>query len=426
MKNIVVVGGGVQGTSVAYHLAQKHKASSSSSSSSTPLKITILESKAPASAASGKGGGFMARSWGDGSPTQGLHHLAFDMYEDLAQTLGCVSYRKLPVLSVAPEGGGWIGRHQTRPNDDPMVPSWLDGKSIGQISPMGYGDDTAQITPKEFVEQMLASSKDDISVVLGTCTGVVVDDTSNNTNEESRVTGVKFRPRGSDKDGEEEILEADAVVVSAGPWSCQAEDWFEGSGVQLPMEGVKSTSIVWKQPEGEDIVDATALFCGEDYRFDTHLEVYPRPDGTIYICGIGGSDYITKDELKEGAYREVIEANKSRVRAASDSFRELSTVYQQKGELDRTQACMRPCPPDALPYMGVIPTYSNAYINAGHNCWGIAWAPACGIVMAELVLDGEATSVDLSPFDPARFTPGIGKRGGRGRKRQGTSVGEQW
>jgi glycine/D-amino acid oxidase-like deaminating enzyme len=105
----------------------------------------------------------------------------------------------------------------------------------------------------------------------------------------------------------------------------------------------------------------------------TTVEVYPRPDGTIYICGIGGSDYITKEELKEGAFREVIEANESRVKAASDSFRELSTVYKKKGELDKTQACMRPCPPDALPYMGVIPSYSNAYINAGHNCWGIAW-----------------------------------------------------
>ena len=185
------------------------------------------------------------------------------MYEELAKKLGCTSYRKLPVLSVAPEGGGGIQRNKK----NPLVPSWLDGKSIGNISPMGYGDDTAQITPKEFVEKMLEASSEQISVVLGTCTGVVVDE-SDKDEEESRVTGVKFQPRGS-VEGTEEILDADAVVVSAGPWSCKAEDWFEGSGVQLPMEGVKSTSIVWEQPEGET-VDATALFCGEDYRFNTH------------------------------------------------------------------------------------------------------------------------------------------------------------
>lgn len=88
------------------------------------------------------------------------------------------------------------------------------------------------------------------------------------------------------------------------------------------------------------------------------------------------------------------------------------------------QACMRPCPPDALPYMGVIPGYNGAYINAGHNCWGIAWAPACGRAMAELVLDGECKCLNLKPFDPARFTSG--SRGGRGRKKGTLSVGEQW
>lgn len=54
---------------------------------------------------------------------------------------------------------------------------------------------------------------------------------------------------------------------------------------------------------------------------------------------------------------------------------------------------------------------------------GIAWAPACGVAMTELVLTGECQSVNLKPFDPSRFTP---KVHGRGRKKQGTDVGEQW
>ena len=44
----------------------------------------------------------MARSWGDGTSTQTLHELAFDMYEKLCPELGVESYRKLPVMSVAP------------------------------------------------------------------------------------------------------------------------------------------------------------------------------------------------------------------------------------------------------------------------------------------------------------------------------------
>ena len=43
--------------------------------------------------------------------------------------------------------------------------------------------------------------------------------------------------------------------------------------------------------------------------------------------------------------------------------------------------------------------------------------------MSELIIDGESSCVDLSAFDPARFTP---KKAGRGRKQGDVPVGEQW
>lgn len=46
------------------------------------------------------------------------------------------------------------------------------------------------------------------------------------------------------------------------------------------------------------------------------VEVYPRPDGTVYICGIGGSDYVSTAALKDGAFQDVCEANPTRVQAA--------------------------------------------------------------------------------------------------------------
>ena len=33
-----------------------------------------------------------------------------------------------------------------------------------------------------------------------------------------------------------------------------------------------------------------AIFCGEDSRYGTHLEIYPCNSGEV-ICGIGGSGY---------------------------------------------------------------------------------------------------------------------------------------
>lgn len=265
-RHIVVIGAGIQGTSVAHHL---HRRSSSLPPEST---ITLLESQGPASAASGKGGGFMARSWGSGS-TVGLHELGFDLYEQLCAELNVKSYRKLPVLSVAPGSSRdtkSIRERNPQLAQAGILPDWLDG-SVGRISPLGLGDDTAQVTPKEFVDKMLdcmtKDSSNPVKLVLGTCTGV---DCKEENDGSKTITGVRYT-----HEKEQHTLKASDVIVSAGPWSCQAETWFDNA-VQLPMEGVKSTSIVWKPPvDGEGnakSVDATALFCGEDDRFGTHCE----------------------------------------------------------------------------------------------------------------------------------------------------------
>jgi glycine/D-amino acid oxidase-like deaminating enzyme len=266
MKKVVVVGGGIQGAAVAYYLAEK----------GGNCQVTVLEAVQPAAAASGKGGGFMARSWGDGSPTQRLHELSFDLYETLADKLNCASYRKLPVLSVTP---GYSGLQQARKDKElaDMMPDWLDGKNVGRVRAMGRGDDTAQVTPAEMVEKMLAAYPDKITTVIGKCIGIETDQGSERGTR--KVTGVQYQVKMSGVEEDADLLRllaADAVIVCAGPWSCAAEDWFArtaGQSLQLPMEGIKSTSIVWKKPEDADkVVDATALFCGEDNRYGTHCE----------------------------------------------------------------------------------------------------------------------------------------------------------
>jgi hypothetical protein len=87
----------------------------------------------------------VARSWGDGSPTQRLHELAFDLYETMAPALGCESYRKLPVLSVSAGYRKGITEAKKNPQLASMIPNWLDGEDYGRISPLGLGDDVSII-----------------------------------------------------------------------------------------------------------------------------------------------------------------------------------------------------------------------------------------------------------------------------------------
>lgn len=84
---------------------------------------------------------------------------------------------------------------------------------------------------------------------------------------------------------------------------------------------------------------------------------------------------------------------------------------------------MRPCPADGLPVMGAVEGVEGAYLSFGHNCWGILWAPISGKAMAELIVTGGCSEIDLSPFKPSRFIRAMGKRG---RKKGLMEVGEQW
>jgi glycine/D-amino acid oxidase-like deaminating enzyme len=69
------------------------------------------------------------------------------------------------------------------------------------------------------------------------------------------------------------------------------------------------------------------------------------------------------------------------------------------------QACYRPITQDGLPLIGRVPGVEGAYVASGHSVWGILNAPATGEAMAELITDGAAHTVDLSPFDPGRIRP---------------------
>ena len=238
------------------------------------------------------------------------------------------------MLSVTP------GKRSQRTTD---ICPWLDGE-IADSRWMDK-DGGAQVAPFELCTKLMESAVDNgAELMIGSCEGVEKDG--------GRISHVRV-------DGE--LVPCKAFVCTMGPWAALAQDWFD---IPVPMTGIKSTSIVFKDAERE--VEPFALFCGEDNRFGTHLEVYPRNSGEVYLCGIGGSEYVDAEELRAGKYPPgEVHADPKRVEAATKSF---STMSKRLGGTPETvQACMRPCPPDAMPYMGKVQGFENAYMSAGHN-----------------------------------------------------------
>jgi glycine/D-amino acid oxidase-like deaminating enzyme len=87
---------------------------------------------------------------------------------------------------------------------------------------------------------------------------------------------------------------------------------------------------------------------------------------------------------------------------------ELSPILATSRIIAR-QACYRPVTQDGLPLIGAVQGLQGAFIATGHSVWGILNAPATGEAMADLIIEGSAKTVDLSPFDPDRFGPVSGR-----------------
>lgn len=378
-----ILGGGIAGSSLAYHLALRGQPS------------TILESQPhTATLASGRAAGFLSRNWGDGRVTERLHRTSFDMHVQLAQTLNLTSFRRLDAFRVGESEAASTG---SIPSTPPVV-SWLDGEGVQASSALD--DETAQVEPAELAAALLASAQHDGHCRVRTDAHIVGIDCAEDEDDDGKRIATAVELRGGERvpiDGE--------LVVALGPWSCLVEDWL---GVPLPVEGVWSTSLVYAPPEAPDdrqrlTDEAAALFCEEDAR-GCHLEVYPRPNGELYVSGCGGARVVPPQVLRAHEVPPSRTNAPDAARAAAGAARlgELSSVWRGR-DAAHTQACMRPVAPDGLPVIGSLPGLANVHVATAGGPWGITWAPVMGAVLAEMILDGEASVINAKPFAPKRF-----------------------
>jgi glycine/D-amino acid oxidase-like deaminating enzyme len=67
------------------------------------------------------------------------------------------------------------------------------------------------------------------------------------------------------------------------------------------------------------------------------------------------------------------------------------------------QACYLPTSKDGFPLIGEHPNSRGVYIATGHSCWGILNSPVTGLMLSELIDDGQIACVDsatVAAVDP--------------------------
>ena len=356
---VLICGGGVIGASIAYFLSCRG------------IAATVIERTGVACAASGKSGGFLALDWCDGTPLEPLARRSFALHAGLPEEIGGDwGYRRLTTH------GGYAGsRRHTRHHGNSCDIDWLSpGVRVNQR--LGTTETTAQVHPGRFTAGVMrAAEARGAKLRIGRITGIV------RRAGEERVEGVEV-------DGE--TIEGDAVVIAMGPWSILAAAWLPVPAVF----GLKGHSLVFDTGAR---LSADALFI--EYREATGAvqtpEVFPRTDGTTYVCGISGESPLPIDPAEVTPDPGAIERLQRMCGEFSPAFASTKVLAQQ--------ACYRPITRDGLPLIGRVPGVEGAYIATGHSVWGILNAPATGEAMAELIVDGAAHSLDLSHFDPRRL-----------------------
>ena len=374
-QQVVIAGGGVIGCATAYYLAKEHG-----------VGATIVDRKSIAAAASGNAGGFLARDWNDGSPTQEMTHRSFDLHATLAEDLkkyGATDYRRLTCVAVGVDGRTAVQKPGGKKLESV---DWADSAGVMGMRPMGNEDTIAQVHPRKLCDAFVAAAKDlaGASVVEGCASGL--------REEDGRVTGLEL------SDGS--TIEADAVVLCMGPWShalgrpknekmgLRGDEDYSGWGLpHCPLVvGTKYHAVLLQSPR---VLSQSVFFQGLG-----DPEVYPRPDGEVYVTGSPDPADIVRDLPGETEVREeVCEQLVAKMNVLSSELK--------GAPINRKQACHLPSAVDGVPVVGEL--RSGTYVGYGHGCWGILLAPATGEALANQIATGASPTLDLGRFDPRRF-----------------------
>lgn len=181
-------------------------------------------------------------------------------------------------------------------------------------------------------------------------------------------------------------LGGDQIVLTLGPWTSKILP-------SCPISGLRAHSITIQPSK---LVSPFALFTEMRTSRTSYVspEIYPRKD-EVYVCGEGDTAAGVPESTDD------VEVLRDR---CDELFKNVGYISPQlkNGRILKRQACYLPVvdvPSHSGPFIGNT-NVENLYLASGHSCWGINNAPGTGLLMAELLLDGEATSASLDGLEP--------------------------
>lgn len=188
-------------------------------------------------------------------------------------------------------------------------------------------------------------------------------------------------------------ISAGAVVVAAGPWS---PSLLVQLGYELPIRASRAEVGRFRLPaDFGPPPPALADFSAAQFYFR------PAEPGVIEVGSLDPEHAdrpIDPDACPEGAEAETLDsfasALRERLRGAD------------RGHWRGSWSAVYDVTPDWHPAVGAVPGADGAFVVAGFSGHGFKLAPAVGMSVADLVCVGQTTAFDLTLLDPGRFERG--------------------
>jgi len=371
--DILVIGGGVMGVSIAYHLVQRGAG-----------KIIVLEKSYLGAGASGKSGAIIRQHYSTPLCAR-MARMSLKVFEQFPDVVGgpAVFTRTGLVLVVKEADKGNLEanlRMQQELGIDTRLVSRQELMEIDSNVRLGEDEVAAYESEAGWVEavQVVASFADAArSKGAEICEGVEVRGI---LVQGGKVVGVETN---------EGRYECRCLVLAAGPWATGVA---RTAGVELPVQSCRTQVALFRRPPGlARRVSTYADFVQGIYFKPTHGDM-------LHAGTIGGeelNDPVDPDAYPEAANSDWLPGIRQRL---SRRYPAMHRGYGRGG-----YGALYAITPDWHPILDALPGVEGAYCAVGFSGHGFKLSPLVGQLMAERIIDGQSRTLDIAPLRASRF-----------------------
>ena len=364
--SIVIVGGGVMGCSLAYHLTALGE-----------TDVVLLERGDVCSGETAKSGGFVQTHWSSPHEVRLIHWSRAFFQEHARET----QFQPIGYLHVT----GAEKEASVRETHDMLraqgfESNWLSPREIKKLQPLLRVDDLTAGTyePSSGWAHPLATTQ--FFAEVAQQRGAQIE-------TQTRVLQIAQRQgkiQGVETD--QGFISSPRVVLAAGPWTPQLHP---NPALPLPLMNKRGQVCYTDRPAG--------LPRKELAFYDEVTGLYTHPDGETNLVGL---DWHFEPVFGPDLYQREIDHDylQAAHAALSHRFPSLSQARPIQGLVG-----IYDFTPDGHPIVDGPLGLEGYYVMAGFSGAGFKSSPALGLGMAELVLEGRARSVDLDFLKRSRF-----------------------